>query len=49
MIQFIKQFIKHPTKIGAILPSSGYLARRMVEDIDLQVIDIETMMSYLIN
>lgn len=34
MIQFIKQFIKHPTKVGAILPSSGYLARRMVEDID---------------
>lgn len=34
MIAFIKQFIKYPTKIGAVLPSSKYLAKRMVEEID---------------
>lgn len=33
---FIKQYITMPRFVGAILPSSKYLASKMVEDIDFQ-------------
>ena len=35
MFEFIKQFMKHPMKIGAISPSSRYLAQRMLDGIDV--------------
>lgn len=34
MIKFLKEFVKNPTKVGAILPSSKYLAECMVSEID---------------
>lgn len=33
-ISFFKQYIKNPRRVGALLPSSKYLASKMVEDID---------------
>ena len=35
-LSFIKQYITKPRTVGAILPSSKYLARRMVENIDFK-------------
>jgi phosphatidylethanolamine/phosphatidyl-N-methylethanolamine N-methyltransferase len=35
IVGFFGEFIKHPTKTGAVAPSSRYLARAMVEWIDL--------------
>lgn len=35
-ISFIKQYIKKPGTVGAILPSSKYLADKMVETIDFK-------------
>ncbi|AGX06789.1 MULTISPECIES: class I SAM-dependent methyltransferase [Bacillaceae] len=29
---FLQQYLKHPRKVGALLPSSGYLAEKMVSD-----------------
>jgi phospholipid N-methyltransferase len=26
---FLQQYLKHPRKVGALLPSSGYLAEKM--------------------
>ncbi|BBF43082.1 ribosomal RNA adenine dimethylase domain protein [Lachnospiraceae bacterium KM106-2] len=34
MLQFIKQYIKHPSKVGAVAPSSRYLAEQMMETIN---------------
>ena len=34
-ISFILQYIKKPRTVGAILPSSRYLANKMMENIDL--------------
>lgn len=34
VLSFIKQYIVRPRIVGAIMPSSEYLARRMIEDID---------------
>lgn len=34
MMQFLKEFILHPTKIGAAFPSSSHLANKMIQDID---------------
>lgn len=36
---FIKQYIKRPRTVGAILPSSKYLAGRMIENIDFSCAD----------
>lgn len=33
-LSFIKQYLKNPKTIGAIMPSSKYLAHKMIEDID---------------
>jgi phospholipid N-methyltransferase len=33
-LSFIKQYITKPRSVGAILPSSKYLANKMIEDID---------------
>jgi phospholipid N-methyltransferase len=33
---FLKQYIKNPRMIGAVLPSSRNLARKMIEDIDFE-------------
>lgn len=33
-LSFIKQYITKPRSVGAILPSSKYLADKMIEDID---------------
>ena len=35
-IKFLKSFIKKPTEIGAIMPSSRYLAKTIVEDIGIE-------------
>jgi len=35
-ISFIKQYLRHPKSVGAILPSSKYLANKMVEGIDFK-------------
>lgn len=35
-LSFILQYIKKPRTTGAILPSSKYLAKKMVEDIDFE-------------
>ena len=35
-ISFILQYIKKPRTVGAILPSSRYLANKMIEDIDFK-------------
>lgn len=32
-MQFLLEYIKHPSKIGAVAPSSRYLAKKMVEDV----------------
>lgn len=34
ILSFIKQYITKPRTVGAILPSSKYLANKMIEDID---------------
>ena len=34
IISFLKQYITNPRTVGAILPSSKYLARKMIENID---------------
>lgn len=34
MLNFIKEFIKNPKYIGAVAPSSKYLAEKMIEDIN---------------
>ena len=36
MFKFIKEFIKNPKFIGAVAPSSEYLAKKMVEDINFK-------------
>jgi len=36
ILSFIKQYITKPRTVGAILPSSKYLANRMIEDIDFK-------------
>jgi phospholipid N-methyltransferase len=33
-IKFIKQYIKKPSTVGAVLPSSDNLASKMIEDVD---------------
>lgn len=32
-MQFLLEYIKHPSKIGAVAPSSRYLAKKMVETV----------------
>ncbi len=34
-VNFLGEFISKPTLIGAVTPSSSFLARTMVEDLDL--------------
>jgi len=36
MFKFIKEFIKNPKFIGAVAPSSEYLAEKMIEDINFK-------------
>ncbi|MEW9094729.1 MAG: rRNA adenine N-6-methyltransferase family protein [Clostridiaceae bacterium] len=36
MFEFIKEFVKNPKFIGAVAPSSKYLAEKMIEDIDFE-------------
>ena len=36
MFKFIKEFIKNPKFIGAVAPSSEYLAKKMIEDINFK-------------
>lgn len=36
ILSFIKQYITKPRTVGAILPSSKYLANKMIEDIDFK-------------
>lgn len=36
MLKFMKEFIKNPKFIGAVAPSSKYLAEKMVEDIKFE-------------
>lgn len=36
ILSFIKQYIIKPRSVGAILPSSKYLANRMIEEIDFK-------------
>lgn len=36
MFKFIKEFIKNPKYIGAVAPSSKYLAEKMIEDIHFE-------------
>lgn len=36
MFKFIKEFIKNPKFIGAVAPSSKYLAEKMIESIDFK-------------
>ncbi|MBW9173451.1 class I SAM-dependent methyltransferase [Clostridium estertheticum] len=36
MFKFIKEFIKKPNFIGAVAPSSEYLAKKMIEDINFK-------------
>lgn len=36
ILSFIKQYITKPRTVGAILPSSKYLAKRMIENIDFE-------------
>lgn len=38
-LSFLRQFIRRPTRVGAIAPSSRWLARRMVESGDLPSAD----------
>lgn len=33
-LQFVKEYVKQPRTVGAVLPSSKVLARQMVEEID---------------
>ena len=35
-ITFLKNFIKNPKQIGSIVPSSNYLSKKMVEQIDFE-------------
>ena len=35
-MQFLLEYMKHPSKIGAVAPSSRYLARKMVESVCFQ-------------
>ncbi|MHC1682039.1 MAG: class I SAM-dependent methyltransferase [Clostridiaceae bacterium] len=35
-ISFLKQYIRSPKTVGAVLPSSAYLAEKMVEGIDFK-------------
>ncbi|MDX2117940.1 MAG: methyltransferase domain-containing protein [Planctomycetota bacterium] len=35
-VRFFSQFVTHPGMVGAIAPSSGVLARRMIRDLDLR-------------
>ena len=34
---FIKEYIKHPRKVGAIAPSSKYLAYKMIKEINFEL------------
>lgn len=34
MIKFLKEYIKNPLKVGAIMPSTKYLAKEMIKNID---------------
>lgn len=36
LLSFLKQYITKPRTVGAILPSSKYLAKRMIENIDFK-------------
>jgi phospholipid N-methyltransferase len=36
LLSFLKQYIEKPRTVGAILPSSKYLANKMVENIDFK-------------
>ncbi len=35
-IRFLAEYIKHPQTIGAVAPSSKYLAEKMIENIDFE-------------
>ena len=39
-LQFFRTFLRHPTKVGAVLPSSARLARELAGDLDLQAGDV---------
>ena len=36
---FLLEYIKNPRKVGAIMPSSKYLAHEMISSIDFENID----------
>lgn len=36
MIKFFKEYVKNPFKVGAIMPSTKYLAKEMVSDVDFK-------------
>lgn len=36
MLGFLKEYIKHPRSVGAVAPSSKYLAYKMIENIDFE-------------
>lgn len=35
-VKFLAEYIKHPRTIGAVTPSSKYLAQKMIENIDFE-------------
>jgi phospholipid N-methyltransferase len=39
MIKFFKEFIKNPKDIGALLPSSSYLAEGILKEIEFDICD----------
>lgn len=39
-LAFMTQFIRHPSKVGAVMPSSNYLAEQMVKPIKLDKIKV---------
>lgn len=39
-VRFVRRFLKHPGKVGAVLPSSRYLAYAMVRDLRLSPGDL---------
>ena len=41
-INFLREFIKEPSSVGAVAPSGSVLASRMLDDISLDVMDIAT-------
>lgn len=36
MFEFIKEYIKHPSKVGAVAPSSKYLATSMIKSVNFE-------------